>query len=80
MEGISRLASTLQSRMQGISDKPPALELGTIGADGSLNTDGFPLPIPRNDYLVCASCALESGSRVLVAWVGNDAVVMDGIG
>ena len=54
--------------------------------DFSLLTNNFPRGIPRNDYLVCPGVTrndetigcLKPGGRVLVAWLGNDAVVLDG--
>ena len=83
----------------------PVLDLGVIQGDGSLLTDGFSLPIPPEDYLVCRALThpdaesvltsaagghthsvsivrageakLRAGDRVLVAWVGDDAVVID---
>lgn len=106
MNGINRFARTIQERMQAMNIKPSVLDFGTIQGDMSLLTNGFPLPIPQSDYLVCRSAALgkaddiiiktkvaaahthdvpvgekrrwlQPGDRVLVAWVGDDACVVD---
>ena len=79
--GVNRLARILQSRMgehQKASSSLP-LEFGQVRADGSLITNTFPIAIPQGDYLVCKSTAAEvvAGARVLVAWIGSDAVIID---
>jgi len=70
--------------MKGVGDSPPLLDFGTIQPDMSLVTNMFPVSIPQRDYMVCRSAtwdeiddALQPGDRVLVAWVGNDACVID---
>lgn len=81
-EGINKLAGVMQSRMKRMADKPSALDIGQIGGDMSLTTNQFPKPIPQTDYLVCRPMAMRDvkpGERVLVAWVGDDAVVIDSI-
>ncbi len=89
-EGINRLARTLQGRMHQVGDRPPILDFGKIQGDMSLLTNYFPKSIPQTDYIVCRSVSwgaasyvgakfrwLQPGDRVLVAWVGDDACVVD---
>ena len=79
-EGINKLAAVFQNRMHGMTDKPEVLDFGVIQGDMSLLTNRFPRPIPQTDYMVCRQLTLISvkpGDRVLVAWVGDDACVVD---
>ncbi len=82
-EGISKLASVLQSRMHETGKKPQTIDFGKIQGNMSLVTNLFPQPIPKGDYMVCRQLTLEvtgklkPGDRVLVAWVGDDACVID---
>lgn len=105
--GIQKLAATLTGRMKKENESPLVLDFGIINADFSLETNTFPIPIPKNDYTVCRSVAygkegsvfekvkykgenyggevplpktmksIEPGDSVLVAWVQNEAVVID---
>lgn len=75
--GASKLAKAIQrqiARNQNASAEL-ILDFGEIQIDDSLLTNTFPKPIPNTDYLVCRS--VRPGDRVLVAWVQNDAVVVD---
>lgn len=56
--GIARLARHLQGQNQKAAASPPDIELGTIQSDMSLVTDGYPVPIPRSDYLIARSMSL----------------------
>lgn len=102
-DGFNDLALVIQKRIGKVSENPPVLDFGVINPDWSLRTNGYPIDIPANDYLICNSllehdCICESaivgdhgghihgvavkrrfnsGVRVLVAWIGNDAVVVD---
>ncbi len=95
--GTSKLASVLTRRMKKENDSPLVLDFGEIQANGSLQTNTFPVPIPKGDYTVCRHVgglsfttelegghrhtveppAISPGSRVLVAWVQSEAVVID---
>lgn len=80
--GTSKLASVLCKRMKKENESPLKLDIGEIQANGSLVTNTFPVPIPKGDYSVCSKFAKDkSGTRtwVLVAWVQNEAVVVDAI-
>jgi len=77
-EGANRLARVLQGRIKDLDDKPPVLDYGVINWDRSLKTNMFPLPIPQSSYMICRSAqGCGPGDRVLVAWTGNDACVID---
>lgn len=80
-QGINRLANVLAQRMKKENNFPLVLDFGEIQANGSLITNTFPVPIPKGDYSVCklASENIEAGNHVLVAWVLNEAVVIDRI-
>lgn len=92
-DGFNELALTIQKRIGEVSDAPLVLDFGRINGDGSLRTNSLPIDIPASDYLICENlfpgqpCSygwvapqrISPGSRVLVAWVGNDAVVIDRI-
>ena len=99
------MATCLMEKMRQISSQPNLLDFGSILADYSLKTNGFPVPIPKGDYFVCRMaaladkedwavtatadkhahnvplpedlCAIQPGDRVLVAWIEDDAVVID---
>jgi hypothetical protein len=79
--GINRLANVLAQRMKKENSSSLILDFGEIQANESLITNTFPIPIPKGDYSVCklASENIEAGSHVLVAWVLNEAVVVDRI-
>ncbi|MCI8843888.1 MAG: hypothetical protein HFF08_07250 [Oscillospiraceae bacterium] len=68
--GINQLARTLQERMCEVSQKPPALDFGTIGADMSLLLSNFPKPIPQGEYLVCRQLTLGAVSTHLTYTIG----------
>lgn len=53
--GIAKLARVLDGRMAEHSADAEKFQMdfGTIGADGSLITNTFPVPIPLGDYSVC---------------------------
>lgn len=70
---------------------PTTLELGTIGSGLSLTTDGLQALIPKGEYMVNLMLTtpdgtseplpdnfrgLKNGDRVLVAWCGNEPVVI----
>ena len=76
--------------IQNISEKQIPREriadFGTIKADYSLVTDSFPEAIPRGDWSTLRrpvateeESGLQPGNRVLVVWVGNEAVVLGSI-
>lgn len=89
--GLSRLASAFRGFAN--SKNEMALDFGVINENGSLTTNNFPVPIPKDQYHVCrhlrrywssygdysfaTNPEFKKGDRVLVAWVGGDAVVID---
>lgn len=50
--GASKLAQVIAERIASQTQRPDALELGTIQADMGLKLDRFAVPIPKGDYLV----------------------------
>lgn len=75
--GISRLASVMDSRMKRQSEIPLLLDFGTVKKNGSLITNTFPKTIEKGDYTVIEGFEHEGkDTRVLVAWVEDDAVVV----
>jgi len=50
--GASKLAQVIAERIASQTQRPDALELGTIQDDMSLKLDRFAVPIPKGEYLV----------------------------
>lgn len=75
--GISRLAGVMDRRMRQQSEKPLVLDFGTVKKNGSLTTNTFPKTVAKGDYMVLEGYEQEGeDTRVLVAWVEDDAVVI----
>ena len=80
--GTNKLANVLSQRMKEENESPLVIDFGSIQADASLVTNTFPVSI-LVDYTICRQLTLDStgrispGDRVLVAWVQNEAVVID---
>lgn len=81
--GSAKLAEALVGRIRKENESPQVLDFGTITSDGGLQTDTFKAVIPKGSYTVVRHLKLGSmrsiqpGDRVLVAWVQNEAVVID---
>ena len=87
-EGLNRLARVLNSEMVARADKPCVIDVGCINRDFSLTTNGAPIPIPATDYHILRGIArrpeetqhrVSPGERVLVAWIGAEAFVLDAV-
>lgn len=75
--GISRLAGVMDSRMKQQSETPLLLDFGTVKKNGSLITNTFPKTIAKGDYTILEGFEHKGkDTRVLVAWVEDDAVVI----
>ena len=75
--GISRLAKVMDNRMKRQTDTPLILDFGTIKKNGSLITNTFPKTIAKGDYVILEGFEQnEENTRVLVAWVEDDVVVI----
>lgn len=75
--GISRLAKVIDNRMKRQTDTPLVLDFGTVKKNGSLITNTFPKTIAKGDYVVLEGFEQdEENTRVLVAWVEDDVVVI----
>lgn len=81
MPGTNKLARVISSRMKKECESPLVLDFAEIKGNRMLVTNTFPVPIPEGSYTICSKVSdkLKQGDRVLVAWVGNDAVVIDKI-
>lgn len=74
-----RLVAALTHRMQQTSraGQPMGLDLGQItDRKLTLTTDRIRSPIPRGSYSTLGPLSLEAGDRVVVAWVGNEPIVL----
>ncbi|MCM1245489.1 MAG: hypothetical protein NC293_07590 [Roseburia sp.] len=75
--GISRLAGVMDRRMNQQSETPLLLDFGTVKKNGSLLTNTFPKTIAKGDYTILEGFEHKGkDTRVLVAWVEDDAVVI----
>lgn len=77
--GLSKLAGVLRGMAAGQVPTDLVLDFGEIQKDGSLITNTVPIAIPKGDYIICKHASISKGDRVLVAWVQNDAVIIDEI-
>jgi len=67
----------MDRRMRQQSEKPLVLDFGTVKKNGSLTTNTFPKTVAKGDYMVLEGYEQEGeDTRVLVAWVEDDAVVI----
>ena len=53
--GATALANAMKKMIRGVSEQPPAIDIGIINSDYSLTTNRFPCPIPKEEYSVCRS-------------------------
>ncbi len=51
-DGANRLAQVIAERIAKQTQRPDALELGTIQGNMSLKLDRFAVPIPKGEYLI----------------------------
>lgn len=51
--GVSKLAGVLNDMMQRAQDGSLIIDFGVIQADKTLLTNGYPIAIPKSDYLIC---------------------------
>lgn len=78
MNNIQRLGNTLSGRMKKTANAavPVSIELGVINSNLSLTPDSIDADIAQGEYLICSGLDLEDGDRVLIAWAGNEPVVI----
>lgn len=69
--GTTKLAQVIAIRITTQTQRPDALELGTIQASMALLIDRFPIPIPRGEYLVCRGLTLSDPMTSTPAGQGN---------
>lgn len=75
---IQRLGETLASRMAKTANAAVtvAVEFATVNENMSLTPDSLQVAIPQGDYLITAGQDPQKGDRVLIAWCGNDPVIV----
>ena len=82
-KGAAKLGAVLSRQARKVSERNgPPLDFGVIQDDYSLKLNNFEKPLPKGMYSVCrrvtlGGTALKPGDRVIAAWVGNEAVVLD---
>ena len=57
--GANKLARVLYQKMKATNQNRDQLELGRILADFSLQTDYFPIPIKKGDYLITRQLSFD---------------------
>ena len=57
--GTNKLARVLHQKMKATNQNQDQLELGRILADFSLQTDYFPIPIKKGDYLIARQLSFD---------------------
>lgn len=84
--GVSELTRVIREAARGMATGASGADFGEIAKDLSLMVNGFSVPIPKSDYLICRMASgqsggtkVKAGDRVLVLWAGNDAVIVDRI-
>lgn len=68
---MGKLAGVIAERISSQTQRPDALELGTIQDDLGLKLDRFTVPIPQGEYLVCRSLTLPDAMTVTVEGQGT---------
>lgn len=83
MTGMEKLGSLLTAEVQKTisANQNPVLEFGSITDDRlTLFPDSLRKSITFDSYTVLNHQYLENGDRVLLAWVGQEPVVLGTIG
>ena len=84
-KSTDRMCAALTRRMQQTAKagQPMGMDLGQIVEtyrDGvlvrDLTPDGLRKTIPQGSYSTLGALYLENGDRVVVAWIGNEPVVL----
>lgn len=76
---MDRLGNVLSSRMLKTTNANSgvAVELGVVNSDLSVTPDSLQAAIPQGEYMINLLLdGIKSGDRVLVAWAGNEPVVL----
>lgn len=85
--GINRLGRVLQRRMGQVAEAPATIDIATVTANGGIIADGDELTIPKEDVARIENCEgvgdsnvritkLMAGDRVVIAYVGDDIVIL----
>ena len=78
---IQRLGETLAKRMTRTANAAVQIttELAMINDNMSMTPDSLQVAIPEGDYLKLQGLSLNAGDRVLIAWCGNEPVVLGAV-
>lgn len=78
MNNIQRLGNTLSGRMKKTAGAAVTVstELGLINDNMSMTPDSLQADIPQGDYMITQDLEVAAGDRVLVAWCGDEPVVV----
>ena len=75
---IQRLGETITKRMLKTANAAVTIdtEFATYNENKTLTPDSLQVQIPQGEYLITAGQKPEPGSRVLIAWAGNEPVII----
>lgn len=79
MNNMEKLAGLMVHQMRSVAgaQQPMLLDRGRIiDRKLTLVTDGLRSNIPRGSYSTLGSMTLYPGDRVVVAWLGNEPVIL----
>lgn len=83
-DGFNRLGRVLQGRMSEMGATSPILDFGTIRKDLALIPDDCDdIIFEPGEYEILSRAddwKVQSGDRVVIAWVGSEVVVLGKIG
>lgn len=82
--GAVQFVREIQKIAQSQAGRERMIDFGEIKGDYSLVTDSFPVSIPRGEWSMVrqppgAGTEPAPGQRVVVVWVGNEAVVLGSV-
>lgn len=78
MNNIQRLGNTISGRMKKTANAAVtiSIELAIINSNLSMTPDSMQADIAKGDYMVNQDLDLAAGDRVIIAWCGNEPVVL----
>ena len=80
-KGINNLAAVINGQIERHTETTPAIDFGTVKKNGCLVPDSFPETIESGDYDVLGEFKHDgTETRVLIAWVEGQAVIIGKLG
>lgn len=78
MNNIQRLGNTISGRMKKTANAAVTIstELAIINSNLSMTPDSMQADIAKGDYMINQDLDLAAGDRVIIAWCGNEPVVL----